>query len=68
MKSTICTPNAKLAEAKKILAETQLLVSAGAQISKLNSINKRPLSLATDIFYAMTQAVIPKASPESIFL
>ena len=64
MKSTICDLNAELAEAKTMLADNQLLVSVGDQLSHLNSINKLPSFLATDIFYAMDQEVIPKASPE----
>ena len=51
-----------------MLAENQTLVSLGAQLSKLKSINKRPPLLAADIFYAMDQAVMPKASPETIYL
>ena len=35
MKSTICALNADLAEAKKMLADSQLLVSAVSQLSKL---------------------------------
>ena len=68
MKSTICALNAELAEAKKMLADNQTLVSLGAQLSKLKSINKRPLLLAADRFYAMYQSVMPKASPETIYL
>ena len=49
-----------------MLADNQPLVSLGALLSKLNSINKQPTSLAVDIFYAMDQAVMPKASPEAI--
>ena len=37
-------------------------------MSKLKSIKKRPSSLDADRFYAMAQAVIPKASPQEIFL
>ena len=44
------------------------LVSAGDQLSKLNSINKQISLLAADIFYAMDQAGLPKASPEAICL
>ena len=51
-----------------MLAENLPLVILGTQLSKLNPINKRPSSLAADIFYAMDQAVIPKTSPEAIFL
>ena len=65
MKSIICTLNADLAEANNILADNQPLVSLGTQLSKLKSINKQP-SLAADRFYAMAQAVMPKASPEAI--
>ena len=68
MKSTTCALNAELVNAKKILSNNQPLVSAGAQLSKLKSINKQPLYLAVDIFYYMDRAVIPKASPEAIFL
>ena len=41
MKSTICLLNEKLTEAKKMLADNQLLVSVSAHLSKLKSINKR---------------------------
>ena len=51
-----------------MLAENQPLVSLGAQFSKLKSINKPPHLLKADIFYAMAQAVIPKALPEAIYL
>ena len=68
MKSTICALNLELAEVKKMLVDNQPLVSLGAQLSKLNTINKLPSSLAVDIFYAMDQTVITKASPESISL
>ena len=51
-----------------MVADNQPLVSAGSQLSKINPINKGPSSLAADIFYSMTQAVIPKASPEAIYL
>ena len=37
-------------------------------MSKLNSINKQPSSLAADIFYDVAQAVMQKASPEAICL
>ena len=53
MKSNICALDAEWAEAKNMLADNQPLVSAGAQLSKIKSINKRPSSLAADIFYAM---------------
>ena len=43
---------------------TNSVICLGDQLYKLKSINKRPSSLAADIFYAMYQAVIPKASPE----
>ena len=68
MKLTICTLNAELAEFKKMLVENQLLVSVGAQLSKIKSINKRPPLMAANRFYSMVQAVIPKASPEAIYL
>ena len=68
MKLAICALNAELAEAKDMLSDNHPLVSLGAQFSKLNSINKQPSSLAADRFYAMAQAVIPKASPEAISL
>ena len=51
-----------------MLADNQPLVSVGTQLSKLKPINKRPSSLAVDIFYSMAQAVIQKASPEAIYL
>ena len=51
-----------------MLVYNQTLVSLGAQLSKIKSINKQPSSLAEDIFYAMAQAVIPKASLEEIYL
>ena len=35
-KSTICALNVKLTEARKMILENQMLVSAGAQLSKLN--------------------------------
>ena len=56
MKLTICASN------------NQPFFSLGAHLYRLNSINKQPPSLAADIFYAMYQAVIPKASPEEISL
>ena len=62
MKSTICALNAELSEAKKMLANNQPLVSLDAHLYKLKSINKLPSSLAADIFYAMSQVVMPKAS------
>ena len=68
MKSTICTLNADFAESKKMSLDNHLLVSAGDQLSKLNTINKRPSLLAADRFYDVVQAVIPKASPEAISL
>ena len=51
-----------------MLEYNQPLVSLGPQLSKLKSINKRPPSLAANRFYAMAQAVMPKASPEEIYL
>ena len=68
MNSSICTLNADLAEAKKVLANNQPLVSLGAQLSELKSINKRTSSLAADIFYDMSQEMTPKSSPEAISL
>ena len=68
MKSTICALNAELAEANKILADNQPLVSLCAQLSKLKSINKQPSSLAADRFYAVAQAVMLKALTEVISL
>ena len=35
-KSTICALNVELTEARKMLSDNQMLVSAGAQLSKLN--------------------------------
>ena len=51
-----------------MLADNHLLVSASAQLYKLNPINKQPSSLSMDRFYAMDQVVIPKSSPEEICL
>ena len=68
MESTIYALNAELEDVKKISEEDQTLVSLGAQLSKLKSINKNPSSLADNKFYAMAQAVLPKTSPESISL
>ena len=51
-----------------MLAENQPLVSLGDQLSKKNSINKRPSSLAVDRYYAMAQYVMPKSSLEAISL
>ena len=66
IESTICALNAALGEAKKLLACNQLSVSLRVHLSTLKSINKRPSSLAAGRFYAMDQAVIPKASPGGI--
>ena len=68
MKLTICALNSELAEAKKVLADNQPLVSLGDLLYRLKSINKRPPSLVADIFYAMAQAVMPKSPPEAISL
>ena len=68
MESTICALNADLVESNKMLADNQPLVSLGAQLTKLKSINKLPPSLDADIFYAMAQAVMPKSSPGAISL
>ena len=51
-----------------MLEDNQPLVSLGAQLSKLKLINKQSPSLAGDIFYAVAQAVISKASLEAISL
>ena len=51
-----------------MLSDNQLLVSLWAQLSKINSINKLPPSLAADIIYVMAQAVMLKASPGEISL
>ena len=51
-----------------MLMYNQSLVSLGAQLYKLKSNNKRTSSLAVDRFYAMSQEVMPKASPEAISL
>ena len=66
MKSIICALSTYLEESKKMLADNQPLVSIGSKLSKLKSIKKQPSLLAVDIFYAMAQAVIMKASPEAI--
>ena len=68
MNSTVCALNEELAESKKMLADNQPLVSLGDHLSKLKSINKQPPSLAADGFCAISQTVIPKASPEEISL
>ena len=68
MKSTICSFNAELAEAKNMIVENQTLLILGTRLSKINAINKRPPSLDADRFYAMSQAVMMKSSPESICL
>ena len=68
MKLTICELNAELAESKKMLTGNQPLVSLGSQLSKLNTINKLPSSLAADRFYSMAQSVILKSSPYAICL
>ena len=68
MKLTICALNAKLAEAKKMSEDNQSLGSLGAQLSKLKPANKRPSLLDADIFYVISQAVMPKASTEEIYL
>ena len=51
-----------------MLADNQMLVSTDAQFSKLNSIKKGPSSLDADRFYDVDQAVIPKSSPEAIYI
>ena len=66
MKSIICALSTYLEESKKMLADNQPLFNVGSQLSKLKSIKKQPSLLAVDIFYAMAQAVIMKASPEAI--
>ena len=66
MKLTICELNSGFTEAKKMLADNQPLVSLGAQLSRLKSINKRRTLLAADIFYDMSQEMTPKSSPEAI--
>ena len=68
MKSTICALNSQLADTKKILADNQPLVSTGAQLSKLKSINKRLSSLSAGRFYVMSQVLILKALPQAICL
>ena len=67
-KLTICALNVELTEARKMLSDNQTLVSAGAQLSKLKQINKLQSSLSADRFNAMDQAVIPKASLDTICL
>ena len=49
-----------------MLSENQTLLSVGSNFSKLKSINKQSSSLAVDVFYAISQAVMPKSSPEAI--
>ena len=48
--------------------DNHILVSLGDHLSRLNPINKRTTTLAPDMFYAMYQSVMPKNSPESIYL
>ena len=68
MKSTLCTLNAELEGAKKMLEYNQTLVSLGDQLYTLKSINKQPPSMAANIFYAMAQALMPRISPYAISL
>ena len=65
---TICALNTELEEAKGMLAYNHPLVSLGANLSRLNSIDKQLLSLAVERFHAMAQVVMPKSSPEAISL
>ena len=66
MKSTICALKAELEEFNNMLKYNHILVCLGAKSTKQNSINQQPTSLAADRFYAMSQEVIPKASPVAI--
>ena len=50
-----------------MLAYNQPLIIVGSQLSKLKSTIKLTSLLARGRFYAMAQAVIPKASPDSIY-
>ena len=68
IKLTICALNAELEEEKKMLAYNQPLLSLCAQLSKLNSINKKPPSMSADRIYTMDQVVIPKPPPEAIYI
>ena len=68
MNQTLCALNSELSEAKKMLADNHPLVSLGAQLSKLKSINQGPTSLDADQFNAIYQSVMPKASPEAIYI
>ena len=68
IKLTICALNSELAEAKKILAGNQPLVSLRAQLYRIKSINKRPPLMAADRFYAIPQSLMPNASREEISL
>ena len=68
MNLTICTFNEDLSEYKKMLAYNQKLVNLGTQLSKLELINQQPISIDVDKFYEMSQAVMPKASSEMIYI
>ena len=68
MNLTTCALNAYLEEDTKMLSENQTLLSVGSNFSKLKSINKQSSSLAVDVFYAISQAVMPKSSPEAIYI
>ena len=68
MKSTICKLKAESAEAKTMLSENHMLISAGNKLSELKPINRWPSPLDADRCYAMDQSVIPKGSPEEICL
>ena len=68
MKLSIFGFRAELAESKKILSYNQTLFCLGAHLSKLNVINQQPTLIYVDQFYAMSRALISKASPEVISL
>ena len=68
MKLTICALDEELEDSKKMSADNQSLVCLGSQLSKLKSIKQRPSLLAAYRFYAMYKAVMPKASPEAIYI
>ena len=50
-----------------MLADNHTLVFLGTWLYKLKLTNQRPSCLAVDLLYDMSQALIPKASPEDIY-
>ena len=68
MKFAICSFIVELSDTKKLLLDNHPLVSLGAQLYRLKSFNQWPTSLTTDWFYAISQRVMSKASPDAISL